>query len=196
MKKTLVLLLLTVALVVAVPSALFAQSASGLTSNYKPGNVAVGVDVGGGFYYSSFSLAAYPGVEFLVAKYRVGDYLPLDFGVAARGRFGLDAGAGGTGVDIGVGGFGTVHVGFRGLPGDFGKILGKFDVFVGLGAAFDIIAPPYYAGLGFAQYSGINYFLSDNMAVTLSDQWWHNYFDYTIGIRLKFGSAEAAKKAM
>lgn len=196
MRRLLLLLSLTLALVVAVPGALFAQSSSGFTSYYKPGNVALGVDLGGGFYYSSFSFAAYPSAEFFLAKYRVGDYLPLDFGAAVRGRIGLDAGIGGAGIDVGVGGFGTAHLGFRGIPGDIGKILGRFDVFVGLGLVYDIISPAYYSGLGFSEYSGLNYFINDNFAVTLSNQWWHNYFDYTIGVRFKFGSSEAAKKAM
>ena len=195
MKRMLALLLFGAALVV-IPVSLFAQSSSGFTSYYKPGNVALSVDVGGGTYYSSFSLAVYPGAEFLLAKYRVADFLPLDFGVAARGRIGLDAGLGGAGLDLGAGGFGTMHVGFRGIPGDVGKILGRFDLFVGLGVVFDFVSPTYYNGLGFGQFSGVNYSLTDNLALRLTDQWWHNYFDYTIGVQLKFGSTEAAKTAM
>lgn len=196
MKRMLMLLLFTAALVVLVPASLFAQSSSGFTSYYKPGNVALTADVGGGTYYTSFSLAIYPGAEFLLAKYRVGDYLPLDFGVAARGRIGFDSAIGGAGLDLGAGGFGTIHVGFRGIPGDLGKILGRFDLFAGFGAVFDFVSPLYYQGLGFGEFSGLNYFLTDNLAVSLSNQWWHNYFDGTIGLRLKFGSAAAAKKAM
>ncbi|HUZ17044.1 MAG TPA: hypothetical protein VMV68_01580, partial [Spirochaetia bacterium] len=72
-------------LAVAVPSALFAQS-GGLTSYYKPGNVALGVDVGFGNYYSSLSVSGYPSFELFLAKFRIGDYLPLDIGVAVKGR--------------------------------------------------------------------------------------------------------------
>lgn len=196
MKRILPLLLFTAALVVVVPGSLFAQSSSGFTSYYKPGNVVINADVGGGTYYKSFSLAIYPGVEFLLAKYRVADYLPLDFGVAARGRLGLDSALGGAGLDLGAGGFGTLHVGFRGIPGDVGKILGRFDVFLGLGVVFDFVAPSAYGGLGFGEFSGLNFFLTDNLALRLSDQWWHNYFDYTAGLQLKFGSKAAAKKAL
>lgn len=196
MRRFLLLLFLGLVLAVAVPGALFAQSSKGFTSYYKPGNVALGVDVGGGFYYSAFSFVAYPSAEFLLAKYRIGDYLPLDLGAAVRGRVGLDSSAGGAGIDVGVGGFGTAHVGFRGISGDIGKILGRFDLFAGLGLAFDVIAPSNYAGLGFAWYSGLNYFIKDNFAVTLSGQGWHKYVDYTIGLRFKFGSSKEARKAM
>lgn len=196
MKRILVLLLLSAALVVAVPGSLFAQSSSGFTSYYKPGNVVLSADVGGGTYYRSFTLAVYPGLEVLLAKYRVGDYLPLDFGVAARGRIGLDSSAGGSGLDLGVGGFGTIHVGFRGIPGDFGKILGRFDLFGGFGVAFNFVAPTPYSGFGFGQFSGLNYFLTDNLALSLSEQWWNGYFDATIGLKLKFGSAAEVKKAL
>jgi hypothetical protein len=194
MKRFLGSLVVVAVMAVAVPSALFAQS-GGLTSYYKPGNVALGVDVGFGNYYSSLSVSGYPSFELFLAKFRIGDYLPLDIGVAVKGRLGLEAGFGGAGLDAGVGGFVTAHLGFRGLPQGLDEILGKVDLFVGLGPTLDILG--YYTGLHFSEYSGFSYFINDNFAVTLSDTWWgYYYFDYTIGVRYKFGSSEAAMKSV
>jgi hypothetical protein len=196
MRRFLVLSILTVALVVAQPGTLFAQSNNSFTSYYKPGNVAAGIEVGPSFGWGYFSIAAYPSLEFMVAKYRIGDVIPLDFGAEVKARVGLDIGYGG-GLGLGVGGFGTAHFGFRGMPGDIGNIIGKFDFFLGLGLAFDFLSPSWAtAGLGLASFGGFNYFLNDNLSVTVAENYWHNYYDTTFGLRLKFGSAEAAKKAM
>ena len=196
MRRILVLMFLIVALV-ALPSAVFAQSNNSFTSYYKPGNVAAGIEVGPSFGWGYFSIAAYPSVEFMLAKYRIGDVIPLDIGAEVKARAGLDIGYGG-GLGLGAGGFATAHFGFRGMPGDIGNIVGKFDLFLGLGLVADFITPSWASGglLGFASFAGFNYFLSDTLAVTVAENYWHNYYDTTIGLRLKFGSAEAAKKAM
>ncbi len=196
MKRFFVLFALIAVLVVGLPSSLFAQSSKGLTSYYSPGNVVLGIDVGGGASLGYLSLAVYPGAEFLLAHYQIGDYLPIDIGAAVRARASFDAGYGGLGLGLGAGGFGTVHFGFKGIPGDIGAIIGRFDLFLGLGLAVDFLPG---IGFGFSQYSGFNYFINDTFAVSLTDQYWggyYNYWDYTIGAHFRFGSTQAAKKAM
>lgn len=196
MNKRSLLLLLVAGLMTVVPGILFAQSGTRFTSYYEPGNVAVSVEAGASFGYSGFSIAAYPSIEFLAAKYRIGDSVPLDFGVEVKGRVGIGVGSY-SGLGIGVGGFGTVHMGFRGMSGDIGKILSRIDVFAGLGVAYDFESSYYNTfGLGFASFGGLNYFLSDTMAVVFGESYWNGFADTTIGLRLRFGSVEAAKKSM
>ncbi|HUX20794.1 MAG TPA: hypothetical protein VMW69_06115 [Spirochaetia bacterium] len=196
MKRFAVLVVLTVALVVALPGALFAQSSNSFTSYYQPGNVAASIEAGASFGYYGFSLAAYPSLEFMIAKYNIGDVIPLDIGAEVRGRVGLGIGSY-AGFGLGVGGLATAHMGFRGMPGDLGAYLSKIDLYIGLGLAYDFQSSYYNSfGLGFVSIAGLNYFLSDSMAVVLGEAYWHGFADTTIGLRLKFGSAEAAKKAM
>lgn len=192
MKRTLVLLLLTAALFVTVPSALFAQSGSAPSSHYKPGNVVASIEAGYN-YWGGFGVL--PGLEFMVFNTHIGDYIPIDIGVAARARAGMDFGYG---FGLGAGALGVLHFGFHGISGDFGKILEKFDFMTGFGAVFDFIVPLYdVPGFGFASYGGFNYFLSDSLSLSLVEYYWGgNYYDTAIGLRLKFGSASAAKKAM
>lgn len=198
MKKTVVLMLLTIALVVALPGTLFAQSSTSFTSYYKPGNVVASIDGGVSFSPYGFSVAAYPGLEFLLAKYQIGDVIPLDFGAAVKGRLGVGVGSS-SGFGIGIGGFGTAHFGFRGMPGDLANIIGRLDFVIGLGLSFDI-ASAYYtnSGLGFASFGQVNYFLNDSTAISFTEYYWgrNQFADTTIGIHLRFGSKAAAKKAM
>lgn len=200
MKRTLVsLVLLLVASVTFLPTTLYAQS-SGLTSHYAPGNVALGVDAGFYPYLNGFGLSGYPYLELLFAKYRVGNYLPLDFGLEGAGRIQTDFGPYG-GLALGVGGFGTLHIGFIGVQGPAGKALSGLDLEFGLGLAFDFINTIGYSfypntGFGFASFAAINYYFNPTFALALGETYWRGAYDTTIGLRLKFGSSEEALKKL
>ncbi len=200
MKRYLVsLMLFLVASLTLLPMTLYAQSA-GLTSHYAPGNVALGVNAGFYPYRNGFGLSGYPYAEIMFAKYRVANYLPLDFGLEGMGRIQTDFGTYG-GLALGVGGFGTLHVGFIGVQGPAGKVLSGLDFELGLGLAFDFINTIGYSfytntGFGFASLVAVNYFFTPAFALSLGETYWRGAYDTTIGVRLKFGSSKEALKKL
>jgi hypothetical protein len=198
MKRIAAVFTFVVALGVFIPSMLFAQSAAG---RYAPGNVAVGVDGGAYFYGGGIGVSGEPYFEALVYHTSIGDYLPIDIGVQARGHIEADLGVYG-GFAAGVGGFGTLHLGFTGISGPVGDILNKLDIEWGLGPVFDFVNTIGYVdyfgtGFGFASFAMVYYYLNDGFAVGIGDDYWRGSFDdFNVGVRLKFGSSGAAMGAM
>lgn len=192
--KKFVILLVILSMLFLFSSGAFAEGST-IESVYDPGDFTVSGSVGFGY---GFSLAIYPGAEFFIAQTRVGDVLPLDFGVAARGFFntystsnyGYDWGW----TAFGLGAFGTVHLSFQEFDIDF-KGLDNLDFYIGLGLKFDSFtytgdyASYYdesYAGIGFASIAGVNYYLNNNWALVLEGNYWGNYGGGLIGILYKF----------
>jgi len=172
---------LAVAIVaLALPAAAFAQ-VENWEGHFEAKNVALSAGVGASYRSGDLGVAGYPGAEFIVAKWKSGDVVPLSFGIAARGLLGFSTSRG---LVYGGGAFGTFHLGLKGL--DIPEVLQNLDFYVGVGVAFTWSS--YYAtgyGLGINSYGGLNYFLSDKLAVQLEESYWGYYAGTTVGLLLK-----------
>jgi len=195
MKRKLLLCILVV-LMLGSASAVFAQSSAlnDWDCYFNPGNVTVSAGVGfGGFLYG-FGLNLYPGIEVTFAKPKFGGVVPISFGVAARGLFGIYPGylTYGTNFKAGVAGLGTVHLSLKGI--DFNSdFLNMLDFYVGFGVSVLFLTPTYYTyyspvPVAFASFQGVNYFFSDSFALYVESSYMGVY-DYwlTVGALFKLG---------
>lgn len=185
--------LLVIVLMLLVASGVFAKGTK-IKSVYDTGDLTVFGSVGFGY---GLSIALYPGVEMHMSQARIGDVLPLDFGLSGRGFFNSYSVSGLWGwTAFGIGAYGMAHLSFQefDLPSDF---FDKLDFYIGLGIKFDIYkytgsylnyygATSSYGGLGFSTVSGFNYFFNDNFALMLEGNYWGNYGGGTVGILYKF----------
>src|SRR6056297_1842700 len=159
---------------------------------YKPGNLALSAraafETPSGY---TGGLGLYPGAELILYKPSYGDVAPIDFGVAARGHIGI-------GFDsaleesftAGVGVLGTFHFGFRGLDFIDPEILGKLDYFAEIGLVFDMLK--YNEddnALGFATFTGLNYYVNPNICLTAGYNLWGNISGGYIGAQLRIGKS-------
>jgi hypothetical protein len=157
---------------------------------YSPGNLVLSAR---GAYETpsgySGGLGVYPGAEIIVHKYRFEDVAPLDFGIAARGHFGIsfDDDLENT-VTAGVGGLATMHIGFRGLNFIDPAILGNLEYFVELGAGFNFIKYDQdNSALRFCTMTGFTYFLNESTAVSAGYNQWGDVSGGFLGVQLKIG---------
>ncbi len=168
-------------------------------THYQPGNLALSIGVGAGFGWG-FTLSVYPGIELIVAKTRIADAVPLDFGVAAKAL--LSVSRFGTGwISAGVGVLGTVHWGLRGMDWDL-DVLDPVDVWLGIGLA--VIGHTAYGGAGswpfggllsFATAGGVNWFLTDGFALTLAGNYW-GYGGGYVGVLVRLGKGQSPSDAV
>lgn len=185
----------------------FAQSgAPRLATHYQPGNVAFSLGAGLGFGGSGLGVSLYPGAEVIVAKIRPADAFSIDFGAGARGGFTFRTyGTTPASGYLALGGapFVSAHMGLRGFAGsEFADYLDRIDIHTSLGLGYLTYIPtgttgPIDGGLALANFSGINYFLTDNLAISLGTNylmsWASNVpgaFTTGVGVVLKFGPAE------
>ena len=174
-------------------------------SYYMPGNLAVKGALGfekstGSTDIMAFSV--YPEVEIVLFKPYFGGLSPIDLGVAARGHvgFGLSDSTPDSPLAAGIGVFGTFHFGFRGIgshftefddtPSGFFSQLNRFDYFFEAGPVFDFMTYDDSGLVSFGVTSGINYFIKDNLAVTLEGNWWHGFTGGGIGFVYKMGPSQ------
>jgi hypothetical protein len=186
-------------MVVSSGAAFGQEEGTELDSVYDVGNLTVSAGVGFGY---TFDLVLYPGLELILGETILGELLPLNFGVAAKGMFtwgNEDWLYGGYSyTNIGVGGFGTAHLTFRGLEEDLPvSYLENMDFYVGLGLAFFFYSwewegaysysyePEGYGGFQFVSMGGVNYWLNDNLAIMFEGNYMGYYGGATIGIVLK-----------
>ncbi|GAB6091430.1 hypothetical protein [Spirochaeta dissipatitropha] len=141
-------------------------------SYYTPGNVSAGLLTAADFNYG-LSLDVYPNVEFKFYKWRPGNFFAVDFGAGLRGAVNLYTGdnfyPGYFG--LGLGPYVSWHLGFRGLRNlgiEALEYLEPLDLFSTVGLSFHMFSGdnPPGSGLSFSGISGMNYFLTDNLAVT------------------------------
>lgn len=184
MKKA-VLALIVVAGLCLVPASVFAQEGNwdGL---YHKEDLSLEIGVGFGYHGVGYGLAVLPGAEWTVADWKIGDVVPLAFGVTAKGFVEFVPGEG---LGFGGGGFATLHMGFKGL--DIPEFFQKIDWYVGLGAGVLFAAwdDPTF-GFAFPTYSGLSYLIKDNLAVYLEGIYWRawgvsGYGGGVIGLRLR-----------
>ena len=177
MKRKLILIV-TAVLLLAAPAMVFAQSeAKGWDSVYDGGDFLVSASVGA---YFPFNLVIAPQLELILAQVKIGDVMPLDFGLAARGEVTL-----GSSLRFGAGGLATVHLTFANLQGRVISWLENFDFFVSFGAGLSIWPDNSFPlRLGFITVEGLSYWLSDSFALKLETSYW-TYYGTSIGAVLK-----------
>ena len=175
-------------------------------SYYMPGNLALKGALG--FEQSTGStdimaFSVYPEAEIFLYKPHFGGISPMDFGIASRNHIGIGFSESNLDSNIaaGLGVFGTFHFGFRGIgsyftefqdtPSNFFSQLNRFDYFFEAGAVFDLMTYDSSGMIGFGMTSGINYFINDNLAVTLEGNWWHGFAGGGIGFVFKIGPSQS-----
>ncbi|MFO7848959.1 MAG: hypothetical protein R6V67_03260 [Spirochaetia bacterium] len=168
-------------------------------SHYMPGNVSLTAGIGftQSYWTNQTTLSLYPGAEVKAFKWRPADLFAIDMGVGGKGAFGFTTGDVAEPLRIGVGPYMSFHLGFRGF-GDLGveglQYLERLDFFTDIGFQVnlvgergDLITP--------IDHTGLNYFLSDNFALTLSTtgDWGttYGYRSYGLGVMMKFGPKES-----
>ena len=176
--------LVVMSMLLILPVAVFAQSEkTNWDSVYEKGDFVVSATAGIAF---PFAIVAYPGAELILAGVDIGNLIPIDFGVAARGQVGfynsstLSYNYGW--LTFGLGAFGTAHLSFNNLQDHFAPWLENFDFYVslGLGANYfsytgdwaDVFTDSTRMRVGFASLEGVNWFFRDNMALRLEYAYW------------------------
>ncbi|MFW5742384.1 MAG: hypothetical protein ACOC2D_03840 [Spirochaetota bacterium] len=177
-----------------------------LATHYQPGNVAFSLGAGLTFGGGGLGVSLYPGTEIIVAKIRPADVFSLDFGAGARGAFTFHSyrtsPASGY-VALGGAPFVSAHMGLRGFTGnEVAEYLDRIDIYTSLGLgylAYRTTGAARYGdgGLAFANFSGVNYFITDNLAVSLGTNYLGGWtsgvsgdFSAGIGVVVKFGPGE------
>lgn len=151
---------------------------------YPANSLAFFIGLGTGY---GFSLALYPGIEYIVETVDLAERVPLSFGFSAKGCFSFVNNMGKNGPEgslYSIGGFFTGHYSFRALATS-SKILDSLDTHMGLGVAFTGASGGFIGGLGFASYLGISYYFSDNLAALVEGNYWAYQGGITVGIVYK-----------
>lgn len=194
------LVLAVLLLAVSVPAQ---ETTSILATHYQPGNVAFSLGAGAGFG-GGFGATLYPGAEIIVAKVRPAGLFSLDFGLGAKGALSIwrssfdDVGY----ASIGATPLVSAHFGLRGFAGsELAEYLDRIDLFTSFGLGYRLVVPTgsttadATGGLAFANFSGVNYFLTDSIALTVSSNYLSGAnvfgaFSAGIGVVFKIGPAE------
>ena len=179
--KKLALLLAVAVLVLAIPSAAFAQKNwDGLVHK---GDFAAFVGVGYGW-----GLSVVPGVEWAFADVKVGDTVPLAFGVVGKGVINFYSDFF---TSYGVGALASAHLGLKGL--DIPKFLQNLDFYISLGLAFSAFSYATGSALdygntrfGFATSNGVAYYFNDKWAIYLEGNYWSYSGNAVLGVRYTF----------
>ena len=178
MKK--LVLVLAVVLVLVIPSTAFAQKNwDGLVHK---GDLAAFVGIGFGW---GFTVA--PGVEWSFADVKIGNTVPLAFGVEGKGMINFYPGFW---TSYGVGALLTAHLGLKGL--DIPDFLQRLDFYIGAGVglswfSYDTGVSTYGAmNVGFATSDGVAYYFNDKWAVYLEGTYWGYSGGGAIGVRYTF----------
>ena len=175
-------------------------------SYYTPGNIALSATVNAGIdrFGRGFTAQLAPGAEVFVAKIRPADAFALDVGVGARGFLAVATGTQFLSGYVGFGGgpFVGLHLGFRGLGGTGAGLeyLEPLDLFTGFGAEYRVLTG-IGAGIGLTNYSGFNYFLTDNIALKAMSSYYLGFGDVrsrwrgSLGMTYRIGPTEALGEA-
>lgn len=175
--KRVLILLLALAMVAGLASA--KDLAPGALMD--TGDFAITAGLGSGIFIGGLDVSA--GVEFMMGAFQLGD-LPLTWGIAAKANyFGWNSGYLGYEANysyLGGGAFGTLHFTTNAMKLDASMSwLNRFDYFVGVGLGFfsysypdsyDYVNNKYINktsfSLGFRGTAGLNYFVTENLAIT------------------------------
>ena len=142
--------------------------------------VYAGVGIGLGFTIA-------PGVEWCFADVKVGNVVPLAFGLAGKGMINFYPGFW---TSYGVGALATMHLGLKGL--DMPVFFQNFDFYISAGVglswfSYNLGVSRYGAmNVGFATADGLAYYINKHWAVYLEGTYWGFTGGATIGARYTF----------
>ncbi|MFP4267179.1 MAG: hypothetical protein ACLFQW_04185 [Spirochaetaceae bacterium] len=165
-------------------------------SYYMPGNVSVsaGMGIARSYWGNETTFTLYPGAEVKAFKWRPGNLFAVDMGVGGKGAIGFTTGGVSEPLRLGAGPYMSFHLGYRGFGGlgiEGLQYLEPLDFFAHIGLMANFVGGrDFLTGI---DHTGINYFLSDNFALTLSTsgEWGtYGYRSYGLGVLLKFGPKE------
>ena len=158
-----------------------------------PGDLAVTAGVGYGFFWGAVDVSG--GVELILGQFKLGDVLPLTYGVAGKASYySWNAGFGTDYQDtyLGGGAFATLHLGLKDVELPAGlSFLKNVDTYVGLGAGFYNYTWGYtgYTStefrVGLRSSGGMSYFFTPNLAVTFEGGYYGYYSSGLIGLLFK-----------
>ena len=138
-------------------------------------------------------LALIPGAEIILYKVAFDELAFIDVGAAVKGRIGIPISTLSS-FTAGAGAYGTVHFGFRGLDIPMTEYIGNIDAYAGIGLKFDFIPSSVTDALGFAYVAGVNYFLSDDLAVgAFTGSWGTQSAIVGVAAHLKLGETPEVK---
>ncbi|KMQ51931.1 hypothetical protein CHISP_1186 [Chitinispirillum alkaliphilum] len=155
--------------------------------HFDTGDMSYFAAIGFSPWWGRVGLALNPGVEYIVGEHRVGEAVPLSFGIAGIGSFVSDVNYGFSELGITVAGMGTAHLGFKNVGEPF-EWLENFDVYIGLGLSLDLLQPGWYghSRIRIASKQGTNYFIRDNFAVYIENAYLGRFRNYlTAGVLWK-----------
>ena len=155
-------------------------------SNYAAGNVIPGGSAALEFdqYENSVSAGLYPSMEIILYKPQLGGLAFLDFGLEGGGRFGLPLYK--DDLSMGAYGAGTMHFGLKGLDIPGSEIFDRTDFYLRLGLGMDIVDGDD-PGLRLCVGSGVNYFLSNRLALGAGYTDWGDYSGFALNLKLRIG---------
>ncbi len=155
--------------------------------HFQQGDISYSAAIGVSPWWGRTGLSLTPGMEFIFSEYRVGETVPLSFGVAAMGNISTDIGDGFSDLGVTVAGLATAHLGFKNVSEPLGW-LSNFDLYFRLGLSYDIIRPDWFGNgrLRFASIQGANYFITETFAVLAESSHLGRYRNYlTLGVLWK-----------
>lgn len=161
-------------------------------SNYKPGNLILGIT--GAFETevtapTGTALGLYPGAEIILWKPTFGKIAPMDFGLGVTGRAGIPLNED-SGFSLGAAFIGSMHIGFRGFDIPYSEYLDNLELYAHFGISYDFIHEDG-GQLGTVATSGVNYFLDENLNLGISYTGWGNgetgYDGVGIHVRYRMG---------
>lgn len=159
----------------------------------------IAVSLSGGVSYQ-FRVAAYPSVDLIVYSIKIDDFMPIDFGISARGLItkyekAKDPAKSGW-LHTGVGLAATAHISFANLQDHTLPFMENFDFYIAFGPVYDIISftgtyadsplPIPSNNLGITTAGGIRYFILDWLAVNLEVFNWSFSPGLAAGLTLNF----------
>lgn len=172
-------------------------------TQYQPGNTAFSVTAAPTFD-GGLGVAAYPAAEYIFAKVRPANLFSVDFGVGARGVFSAYASSTLGYLTVGGAPVLSIHGGLRGFEGSgVATYLDRLDFFSAFGLGFQLAITESTAagapgtGLVWMNASGLNYFFTDSLGISLSSNYVSGFtggyagsFGAGIGVIFKLGPAE------
>jgi hypothetical protein len=180
--KKLAFVLAVLVLILAIPGAAFAQKSNWDGLVHK-GDLAayLGVGIGWGF-------SIVPGVEYAFWDVKIGDTVPVAFGVTGKGVINFYSDHF---TAYGFGALATAHLGLKGL--DIPAFLQNLDFYISAGLAFSFFnyatgSTPDYGDtkFGFATSDGVAYYINDKWAIYLEGNYWSYAGNAAIGVRYTF----------
>lgn len=200
MKRSRIVLVI-VALVLVVATAPAQTTLPWFGTQYQPGNVAFSLTAAP-LFGTGIGVAAYPGAEYIFAKYRPLNLFSVDFGVGARGTFSAWASSTYGYMTLGAAPTLSIHTGLRGFEGSaVAEYLDRLDFYSAFGLGYQLaltdstLGPR--SGLTWMNASGLNYYFTDQLAISLTSNYisgftasYEGSFGAGIGIVYKLGPAE------